>query len=140
MQIKNTALHGTSQSNVNASPWLSIAGNQWHTVTRYIKSELGFPPKTKTHSALVPYYCCQKRASRLFPLLPPMIEPQSHLGSTSQGDFGTMSVCSFLTGFEAKRSCGTGLYHVVGPLGITQMRPAGGISQSSSTMLASSFN
>ena len=65
MHTKNTALHGTSQCNVSASPWLSIAGNRRHTVTRYIKSELGFPPKTKTHSALVPYYCCQKGKSTI---------------------------------------------------------------------------
>ena len=49
-----------------------------------------------------------KRAGRLFPLLPSMNEPHSHLGSTSHEDFRTMSVCSFLTGIEAKRSYGTG--------------------------------
>ena len=69
-----------------------------------------------------------------------MIEPQSLLGSTSHGAFGTMSAGTFLTGIEAERPCGTWSCKAAGSLGVSLMRPEGGLIQSSTPTLASSFS
>ena len=69
-----------------------------------------------------------------------MIEPQSHLGSTSHGAFGKMSAGTFLTGIEVERPCGTWSCQAAGSLGVSLMRPAGGLIQSSTPTFASSFS
>ena len=69
-----------------------------------------------------------------------MIEPQSLLGSTSHGAFGTMSAGTFLSGIEAERSCGTWTCKAAGSLGVSLMRATGGLIQSSTPTLASSFS
>ena len=62
------------------------------------------------------------------------------LGSTSHGAFGTMSAGTFLTGIEAERPCGTWSCQAAGSLGVSLMRPSGGLIQSSTPTFASSFS
>ena len=139
--LMNRLVYGTSQSQASASPWLSIVGQPlaYRDKTRKIESwysagnrdSFGFAsrrPSQKKGKATISY------------ITGAMIEPQSHLGSTSHGAFGTMSAGTFLTGIEADRPCGTWTCRAAGSLGISLMRPSGGLIQSSTPTLASSFS
>ena len=118
-----------------------LSDNPLHTATRRVKSSLGFPPETGTHSALPPAARRAKKGKATISFTTgAMIEPQSHLGSTSHGAFGTMSAGTFLTGIEVERPCGAWSCQATGSLGVSLMRPAGGLIQSSSPTFASSFS
>ena len=139
--LMNRLVHGTGRSQASASPWLSIVGHPlaYHDEARKIESWLaagnrdsfGFAsrrPPRKKGKATISYTTGA------------MIEPQSHLGSTSDGAFGTMSAGTFLTGIEVERPCGTWSCQAAGSLGVSLMRPAGGLIQSSTPTFASSFS
>ena len=124
--LMNRLVYGTSQSKASASPWLSIVGQPlaYRDEARKIESwysagnrdSFGFAsrrPPRKKGKATISYTTGA------------MIEPRSHLGSTSHGAFGTMSAGTFLTGFEAERPCGTWSCQAAGSLGVSLMRPAG---------------
>ena len=134
-------VHGTSQSNVSASPWLSVVGQPlayrdsarktttWFSAGN--RDSFGFASSQPTRNL--------GKATISF-TAGAMIEPQSLLGSTSHGAFGTMSAGTVLTGIEAERPCGTWLCQAAGSLGISLMMPAGGLIQSSTPTFASSFS
>ena len=139
--LMNRLVYGTSQSKASVSPWLSIVGqplayrDEAHKIESWFsagnRDSFGFAsrlPSRKKGKATISYTAGA------------MIEPQSHLGSTSHGAFGTMSTGTFLTGIEADRPCGTWSCKAAGSLGVSLMRPAGGLIQSSTPTLASSFS
>ena len=139
--LMNRLVHGTSQTHVNASPWLSIVGQPlaYRDETRKIESwysagnrdSFGFASRQSKR---------KKGKATISFTTGVMIEPQSHLGSTSHGAFGTMSAGTFLTGLEAERPCGTWSCKAAGSLGVSLMRPSGGLIQSSTPTFASSFS
>ena len=134
-------VHGTSQSQASASPWLSIVGQplayrdsarkttSWFSAGN--RDSFGFASSQPTRNL--------GKATISF-TAGAMIEPQSLLGSTSHGAFGTMSAGTFLTGIEAEHPCGTWSCQAAGSLGVSLMRPAGGLIQSSTPTFASSFS
>ena len=139
--LMNRLVHGASQTHVNASPWLSIVGQplayrdearkfeSWYSVGN--RDSFGFASrqsKRKKGKATISYTTGA------------MIEPHSHLGSTSHGAFGTMSAGTFLTGIEVERPCGTWTCQAAGSLGVSLMRTSGGLIQSSTPTFASSFS
>ena len=138
--LMNRLVHGTNQTHVNASPWLSIVGQPlaYRDEARKIESwysagnrdSFGFASRQSTR---------KKGKATISYTTGAMIEPHSHLGSTSHGAFGTMSAGTFLTGIEAERPCGTWSCKAAGSLGVSLMRPSGGLIQSSTPTLASSF-
>ena len=137
----NRLVHGTSQTNVNASPWLSIVGqplayhdsetkiDSWYSAGH--QDSFGFAARRSA---------AKKGKTSVSFTTGAMIEPQSLLGSTSHGAFGTMSAGTFLTGIEAERPCGTWSCKAAGSLGVSLMRAAGGLIQSSTPTFASSFS
>ena len=122
--LMNRLVHGTSQTHVNASPWLSIVGQPlaYRDEARKIESwysagnrdSFGFASRQSTR---------KKGKATISYTTGAMIEPHSHLGSTSHGAFGTMSAGTFLTGIEAERPCGTWSCKAAGSLGVSLMRP-----------------
>ena len=139
--MMNRLVYGTSQSQASSSPWLSIVGQPlaYRDEARKIESwfsagnrdSFGFASRRPPH---------KKGKATISYTTGAMIEPQSHLGSTSHGAFGTMSAGTFLTGFEAERPCGAWSCQAAGSLGVSLMRPAGGLIQSSTPTFASSFS
>ena len=139
--LMNRLVHGTAQTHVNASPWLSIVGQPlaYRDEARKIESwfsagnrdSFGFASRQPTRN---------KGKATISFTTGAMIEPQSLLGSTSHGAFGTMSAGTFLTGIEAEHPCGTWSCQAAGSLGVSLMRPAGGLIQSSTPTFASSFS
>ena len=139
--LVNRLVHGTNQTHVNASPWLSIVGQPlaYRDEARKIESwysagnrdSFGFASRLPSRN---------KGKATISYTTGAMIEPHSHLGSTSHGAFGTMSAGTFLTGIEAERPCGTWSCKAAGSLGVSLMRPTGGLIQSSTPTLASSFS
>ena len=139
--LMNRLVHGTSQTNVNASPWLSIVGqalayhdsetkiDSWYSAG--LRDSFGFAAR---RSAAI------KGKTSVSFTTGAMIEPQSLLGSTSHGAFGTMTSGTFLSGIEAARPCGTWTCKAAGSLGVSLMRATGGLIQSSTPTLASSFS
>ena len=118
-----------------------LSDNRWHTATRRVKSSLGFPPETRDSFGFASRQSMRKKGKATISFTTgAMIEPHSHLGSTSHGAFGTMSAGTFLTGIEAERPCGTWSCKAAGSLGVSLMRPTGGLIQSSTPTLASSFS
>ena len=139
--LMSRLVHGTSQSNVSTSPWLQVAGQPqaYRNGSRKIKSwysagnrdSFGFAsrqPPRKKGKATISFTAGA------------MLEPHSHLGSTFYGAFGSLSAGTFLTGIDATRPCGTWTCQASGSLGVSLMRPAGGMVQSSKPTIASSFS
>ena len=139
--LMNRLVHGTSQTHVNASPWLSIVGQPLAYRDETRKSESWFSAGNRDSFGFASRQSKRKKGKATISFTTgAMIEPQSHLGSTSHGAFGTMSAGTFLTGIEAERPCGTWSCQAAGSLGVSLMRPAGGLIQSSTPTLASSFS
>ena len=134
-------VHGTAQTHVNASPWLSIVGQPLAYRDEARKIESWFSAGNRDSFGFASRLPSQNKGKATISYTTgAMIEPQSHLGSTSHGAFGTMSAGTFLTGIEAKRPCGTWSCQAAGSVGISLMRPSGGLIQSSTPTFASSFS
>ena len=139
--LMNRLVHGTSQTHVNASPWLSIVGQPLAYRDEARKIESWFSAGNRDSFGFASRLPSRKKGKANISFTTgAMIEPQSHLGSTSHGAFGTMSAGTFLTGLEAERPCGTWSCKAAGSLGVSLMRPAGGLIQSSTPTFASSFS
>ena len=139
--LMNRLVHGTSQTHVNASPWLSIVGQPLAYRNEARKIESWFSAGNRDSFGFASRQSTRKKGKANISFTTgAIIEPQSHLGSTSHGAFGTMSAGTFLTGIEAERPCGTWSCQAAGSLGVSLMRPAGGLIQSSTPTLASSFS
>ena len=139
--LMNRIVHGTSQTNVNASPWLSIVGRPlaYHDSETKIDSWYSAGHQDSFGFAARRSAAMKGKTSVSF-TTGAMIEPQSLLGSTSHGAFGAMSAGTFLSGVEAERPCGTWSCKAAGSLGVSLMRAAGGLIQSSTPTFASSFS
>ena len=134
-------VHGTSQTHVSASPWLSVVGQPLAYRDSESKTESWYSAGTRDSFGFASRQSPQNIGKATISFTTgAMIEPQSHLGSTSHGAFGTMSAGTFLTGIEAERPCGTWSCQAAGSLGVSLMRPAGGLIQSSTPTFASSFS
>ena len=139
--LMNRLVHETSQTHVNASPWLSIVGQPLAYRDEARKIESWFSAGNRDSFGFASRRPSQKKGKATISFTTgAMIEPHSHLGSTSHGAFGTMSAGTFLTGIEAERPCGTWSCKAAGSLGVSLMRPAGGLIQSSTPTFASSFS
>ncbi len=139
--LMNRLVHGTSQTPVNASPWLSIVGQPLAYRDKARKIESWYSAGNRDSFGFASRQSKRKKGKATISYTTgAMIEPQSHLGSTSHGAFGTMSAGTFLTGIEAERPCGTWSCQAAGSLGVSLMRPAGGLIQSSTPTFASSFS
>ena len=139
--LMNRLVHGTSQTHVNASPWLSIAGQPLAYRDSARKIESWFSAGNRDSFGFASRQSTRKKGKATISFTTgAMIEPRSHLGSTSHGAFGTMSAGTFLTGIEAERPCGTWSCQAAGSLGVSLMRPTGGLIQSSTPTFASSFS
>ena len=139
--LMNRLVHGTSQPHVNASPWLSIVGQPLAYRDEARKIESWFSAGNRDSFGFASRQSPRKKGKATISFTTgAMIEPNSHLGSTSHGAFGTMAAGTFLTGIEAERPCGTWSCQAAGSLGISLMRPAGGLIQSSTPTFASSFS
>ena len=139
--LMNRLVHGTSQTNVNASPWLSIVGQPLAHRDSASKTDSWYSAGAGDSFGFASRQPTQKKGKATISLTTgAMIEPQSLLGSTSHGAFGTMSAGTFLTGIEAERTCGTWSCQAAGSLGVSLMRPTGGLIQSSTPTFASSFS
>ena len=139
--LMNRLVHGTSQTHVNASPWLSIVGQPLAYRDSESKTESWYSAGTRDSFGFASRQSKRKKGKAAISFTTgAMIEPQSLLGSTSHGAFGTMSAGTFLTGIEAERPCGTWSCKAAGSLGVSLMRPAGGMIQSSTPTFASSFS
>ena len=134
-------VHGTSQSQASASPWLSIVGQPLAYRDEARKIESWFSAGNRDSFGFASRRPPRKKGKATISFTTgAMIEPQSHLGSTSHGAFGTMSAGTFLTGIEVERPCGAWSCQATGSLGVSLMRPAGGLIQSSTPTFASSFS
>ncbi len=139
--LMNRLVHGASQTHVNASPWLSIVGQPLAYRDSESKTESWYSAGTRDSFGFASRQSKRKKGKATISYTTgAMIEPQSHLGSTSHGAFGTMSAGTFLTGIEAERPCGTWSCKAAGSLGVSLMRPSGGLIQSSTPTFASSFS
>ena len=139
--LMNRLVHGTAQTHVNASPWLSIVGQPLAYRDEARKIESWFSAGTRDSFGFASRQSPQNIGKATISFTTgAMIEPQSLLGSTSHGAFGTMSAGTFLTGIEAERPCGTWSCQAAGSLGVSLMRLAGGLIQSSTPTFASSFS
>ena len=139
--LMNRLVHGTSQTHVNASPWLSIVGQPLAYRDEARKIESWYSAGNRDSFGFASRQSTRKKGKATISFTTgAMIEPQSLLGSTSHGAFGTMSAGTFLTGIEAERPCGTWSCQAAGSLGVSLMRPAGGLIQSSTPTFASSFS
>ena len=139
--LMNRLVHGTAQTHVNASPWLSIVGQPLAYRDSESKTESWYSAGTRDSFGFASRQSPQNIGKATISFTTgAMIEPQSLLGSTSHGAFGTMSAGTFLTGIEAERPCGTWSCQAAGSLGVSLMRPAGGLIQSSTPTFASSFS
>ena len=139
--LMNRLVHGTNQTHVNASPWLSIVGQPLAYRDEVRKIESWYSAGNRDSFGFASRRPSQKKGKATISYTTgAMIEPQSLLGSTSHGAFGTMSAGTFLTGIEVERPCGTWSCQAAGSLGVSLMRPAGGLIQSSTPTLASSFS
>ena len=139
--LMNRLVHGTSQTNVNASPWLSIVGQPLAYRDSESKTESWYSAGTRDSFGFASRQPLRKNGNATISFTTgAMIEPQSLLGSTSHGAFGTMSAGTFLSGIEAERPCGTWSCKAAGSLGVSLMRATGGLIQSSTPTLASSFS
>ena len=139
--LMNRLVHGTAQTHVNASPWLSIVGQPLAYRDSESKTESWYSAGTRDSFGFASRQSPQNIGKATISFITgAMIEPQSLLGSTSHGAFGTMSAGTFLTGIEAERPCGTWTCKAAGSLGVSLMRPAGGLIQSSTPTFASSFS
>ena len=138
--LMNRLVHGTNQTHVNASPWLSIFGQPLAYRDEARKIESWYSAGNRDSFGFASRQSKRKKGKATISYTTgAMIEPQSHLGLNSHGAFGTMSAGTFLTGIEADRPCGTGLCQVVGSLGIILIRPARCFIHYSMPMRASSF-
>ena len=139
--LMNRLVHGTSQTHVNASPWLSVVGQPLAYRDSESKTESWYSAGTRDSFGFASRQPTRKKGKATISYTTgAMIEPQSLLGSTSHGAFGTMSAGTFLTGIEAERPCGTWSCKAAGSLGVSLMRPSGGLIQSSTPTFASSFS
>ena len=139
--LMNRLVYGTSQSKASASPWLSIVGQPLAYRDEVRKIESWFSAGNMDSFGFASRRPPRKKGKATISFTAgAMIEPRSHLGSTSHGAFGTMSAGTFLAGIEAERPCGTWSCQAAGSLGISLMRPAGGLIQSSTPTFASSFS
>ena len=139
--LMNRLVHGTTQTNVNASPWLSVVGQPLAYRDEARKIESWFSAGNRDSFGFASRHPSQKKGKTTISYTTgAMIEPHSHLGSTSHGAFGMMSAGTFLTGIEADRPCGTWSCKAAGSLGVSLMRPTGGLIQSSTPTFASSFS
>ena len=139
--LMNRLVHGTTQTHVNASPWLSIVGQPLAYRDEARKIESWFSAGNRDSFGFASRQSPQNIGKATISFTAgAMIEPQSLLGSTSHGAFGTMSAGTFLTGIEAERPCGTWSCQAAGSLGVSLMRPSGGLIQSSTPTFASSFS
>ena len=139
--LVNRLVHGTNQTHVNASPWLQIVGQPLAYRDETRKIESWYSAGTRDSFGFASRRPSQKKGKATISYTTgAMIEPQSHLGSSSHGAFGTMSAGTFLTGIEAERPCGSWTCQAAGSLGVSLMRPAGGLIQSSTPTFASSFS
>ena len=139
--LMNRLVHGTNQTHVNASPWLSIVGQPLAYRNEARKIESWYSAGNRDSFGFASRHPSQKKGKATISFTTgAMIEPQSLLGSTSHGAFGTMSAGTFLTGLEAERPCGTWSCKAAGSLGVSLMRPSGGLIQSSTPTFASSFS
>ena len=139
--LMNRLVHGTTQTHVNASPWLSIVGQPLAYRDEERKIESWFSAGNRDSFGFASRQPTRKKGKATISFTTgAMIEPQSLLGSTSHGAFGTMSAGTFLTGIEAERPCGTWSCQAAGSLGVSLMRPSGGLIQSSTPTFASSFS
>ena len=139
--LMNRLVHGTAQTHVNASPWLSIVGQPLAYRDSESKTESWYSAGTRDSFGFASRQSPQNIGKATISFTTgAMIEPQSLLGSTSHGAFGTMSAGTFLTGIEAERPCGTWSCQAAGSLGVSLMRPSGGLIQSSTPTFASSFS
>ena len=139
--LVNRLVHGTNQTHVNASPWLSVVGQPLAYRNEARKLESWFSAGNRDSFGFASRQSTRKKGKATISYTTgAMIEPQSLLGSTSHGAFGTMSAGTFLTGFEAERPCGTWSCQAAGSLGVSLMRPTGGLIQSSTPTFASSFS
>ena len=139
--LMNRLVHGTTQTHVNASPWLSIVGQPLAYRDEARKIESWYSAGTRDSFGFASRQSPQNIGKATISFTTgAMIEPQSLLGSTSHGAFGTMSAGTFLTGIEAERPCGTWSCQAAGSLGVSLMRPSGGLIQSSTPTFASSFS
>ena len=139
--LMNRLVHGTTQTHVNALPWLSIVGQPLAYRDSESKTESWYSAGTRDSFGFASRQSMRKKGKATISYTTgAMIEPQSHLGSTSHGAFGTMSAGTFLTGIEAERPCGTWSCQAAGSLGVSLMRPSGGLIQSSTPTFASSFS
>ena len=126
--LMNRLVHGTAQPHVNALPWLSIVGQPLAYRDSESKTDSWYSAGTRDSFGLASRRSPHKKGKATISYTTgAMIEPHSHLGSTSHGAFGTMSAGTFLTGLEAERPCGTWSCQAAGSLGISLMRPAGGL-------------
>ena len=134
-------VHGASQTHVNASPWLSIVGQPLAYRDEARRIESWFSAGNRDSFGFASRQSMRKKGKATISFTTgAMIEPQSLLGSTSHGAFGTMSAGTFLTGVEVSRPCGTWSCQAAGSLGVSLMRPTGGLIQSSTPTFASSFS
>ena len=139
--LMNRLVHGTNQTHVNASPWLSIVGQPLAYRDSESKIESWYSAGTRDSFGFASRQPLRKKGKATISYTTgAMIEPQSHLGSTSHGAFGTMSAGTFLTGIELERPCGIWTCQAAGSLGVSLMRPSGGLIQSSTPTFASSFS
>ena len=139
--LMNRLVHGTSQTHVNASPWLSIVGQPLAYRDEARKIESWYSAGNRDSFGFASRQSPRKKGkANISYTTGAMIEPQSHLGSTSHGAFGTMSAGTFLTGIEVERPCGTWTCQAAGSLGVSLMRTSGGLIQSSTPTFASSFS
>ena len=134
-------VHGTRQFNVSGSPWLSIVGQPLAYRDEARKIESWYSAGNRDSFGFASRRSPRKKGKATISYTTgAMIEPQSHLGATSHGAFGTMSAGTFLTGIEVERPCGAWSCQAAGSLGVSLMRPAGGLIQSSTPTFASSFS
>ena len=120
--LMNRLVHGTTQTHVNALPWLSIVGQPLAYRDSESKTESWYSAGTRDSFGFVSRQLLRKKGKATISFTTgAMIEPHSHLGSTSHGAFGTMSAGTFLTGIEAERPCGTWSCQAAGSLGISLM-------------------
>ena len=139
--LMNRLVHGTNQKNVNVSPWLSIVGQPLAYRDEARKIESWYSAGNQDSFGFAARRSAAKKGKTSVSFTTgAMIEPQSLLGSTSHGAFGTMSAGTFLSGIEAERPCGTWSCKAAGSLGVSLMRATGGLIQSSTPTLASSFS
>ncbi len=141
--LMNRLVHGTTQTHVNASPWLSIVGQPLAYRDEARKIESWYSAGNGIHSALLPAARRKKRQSNHF-----LYHRRHDRTAVSSGIDFSWGFRNDVSGYISDRNRGgASMRHMVvpgcwitGSLGVSLMRPAGGLIQSSTPTFASSFS